>query len=142
MNAYDWYGKFDLSWTGNSNINSYRRLNCWLDSLNVGVSTIGGLLAISHTYTMDTPQQLYGSVCVNNGGQLIIQDNVEIMGNNQVIVETGGILVIDGGKLSNADVVMKTGSSLRIINNGIIETQNGFNVPLGTTVEIENGQIE
>ena len=44
--------------------------------------------------------------------------------------------------MSIADVVMKTGSSLRIINNGIIETQNGFNVPLGTTVEIENGQIE
>lgn len=108
----------------------------------MGMSRIGGLLAVSHAYTMDTPQQLYGNICINNGGQLFIQDNVEIMGNNQVIVETGGTLVIDGGKLTNANIVMKTGSLLRIINNGIIETQNGFNAPLGTTVEIENGQIE
>ena len=48
--------------------------------------------------------------------------NIEMMGNSKVIVESGGSLIISGGTLSNVDLVLKPGSSLQILNGGILET--------------------
>lgn len=31
LNGNSWYGKFDVSWTGNGNDTIQRRLNYWLD---------------------------------------------------------------------------------------------------------------
>ena len=135
------YGKFNVSWTGHYNNSILRRLNCWLDSLNTGVQTMEALRVIPTTIIMNTDQQLYSNIRITNSGQLTIQSEVELMGNSQVIVETGGVLVIDGGTLSNVDLVLKTGSSLQIINDGIIETRNGFEAPAGAIVDIEHGQI-
>lgn len=59
----------------------------------------------------------------------------------RLIVEDDGVLVIDGGTLSNADIEMKPGATLQLINNGIIETRNGFEVPRGAIVDIIYGQI-
>ena len=56
-------------------------------------------------------------------------------------MDGNGKLVIDGGKLSNAELVLKPGASLQIVNGGIIETRSGFVAPLGVSVEIDNGQI-
>lgn len=50
-------------------------------------------------------------------------------------------LIIDGGKLTNAKLDLKPGGTLRILNNGIIETRNGFDAPIGATVEISHGKI-
>lgn len=141
INAPDWYGKFDVSWTGNGNTSIYRRLNCWLDSQNIGLQSVEGLWGISHDYTIGTNQQLYGDICINSGGRLVIQSNVEMMGNGRVIVKTGGTLLINGGKLSNVNLEMETGSFLYIISDGVIETQNGFIAPVGVSVTINNGQI-
>ena len=139
--APDWYGKFNLSWTGNDNSSVYRRLNCWLDSLNTGIQTIEGLLIIPTPRTMTDDEQLYSNIRILGTGQLTIQGEIEQMGNSQVIVEPGGKLIIDGGTLSKVDLVLKPGSSLRIINGGIIETRNGFKAPVGALVNIENGKI-
>lgn len=63
------------------------------------------------------------------------------MGNSRVIVESGGTLIISGGTLSNVDLVLKPGATLRIINGGIIETRSGFETPVGVVVYIDDGQI-
>ena len=60
---------------------------------------------------------------------------------SNVSVEAGGKLIMDGGKLTNAKLDFKPGSTLRIINNGIIETRNGFKAPVGAKVEISHGKI-
>lgn len=137
----DWYGKINVSWTGNNNSSIYRRLNCWLDSLNTGVQTMEGLLIIPTTKTMNTNQELYSNIRISSTGQLTIQGNIEMMGNSRVIVESGGKLIIDGGTLSNVDLLLRTGASLQIINGGIIKTRNGFEAPVGTLVNIEHGKI-
>lgn len=139
--APDWYGKFSTSWTGNNNNSIYRRLNCWLDSLNTGVSVMEGLLVIPSDSTMNTNQQLYSNIRVTGTGQLTIQGEIELMETSRVIVESGGTLIIDGGTLSNADIILKVGSALRIKNGGVIEIRNGFEAPVGATVYIEDGQI-
>lgn len=139
--GYSWYGKFNYSWTGYNTNSDYRRLNCWLDSLNTGVQTMEGLLVISTDSTMTTNHDLYGNVRISESGRLTIQSNVSLQGNSCVIVESGGKLVIDGGTLSNVNLILKIGSSLRIINNGTLDTKNGFDAPKGATVDIQYGQI-
>lgn len=135
------YGKFDVSWTGNNNDSIQRRMNCWLDSLNTGVQTMEALHIIPTTITMNTDQQLYSNLRITSTGQLTIQNDVELMGNSKVIVESGGKLIINGGTLSNVDLVLKPGATLRIINNGTLETRNGFEAPVGAIVDIQYGQI-
>lgn len=141
LNGHSIYGKFNLSWTGNNNTNIYRRLNCWLDSLNTGVQTMEGLHIISSDSIMNTNHELYSNILIMSTGQLTIQSDIEMMGNSKVIVESGGSLIISGGVLSNADLVLKPNATLRILNNGIIETRNGFEAPVGAIVEIRHGQI-
>jgi hypothetical protein len=41
----------------------------------------------------------------------------------------------------HAELELKTGATLQIINGGIIETRNGFFAPIGVIVDIVNGQI-
>ena len=137
----DWFGKISYSWTNNNNSNVHRRLNCWLDSLNTGEQTIEGLLIISADSTMSADLQLYSNIRILSSGQLSIQSDIELIGNSRVIVEPGGALIIDGGTLSNVELVLKPGASLHIINNGILETRNGFTAPVGAVVLIEHGQI-
>ncbi len=135
----DWYGKFDVSWSGNNSI--YRRLNCWLDSLNTGRQTMEGLLIISTTKTITMDQQLYSNIRITNSGQLTVQSDVEMIGNCCIIVEAGGKLIVDGGTISNVDILLKSGASLQIINDGVIETRNGFEASLGAIVDITKGSI-
>ena len=90
---------------------------------------------------MTTNHDLYGNVRISESGRLTIQSNVSLQGNSCVIVESGGKLVIDGGTLSNVNLILKIGSSLRIINNGTLDTKNGFDAPKGATVDIQYGQI-
>ena len=99
-----------------------------------------GLLIIPTACTI-TNQQLYSNIRITSTGQLTVQSNIELMGNSRVIVEAGGKLVINGGTLSNADLILKSGASLRIINGGTIETRNGFEAPVAPLVDIEYGQI-
>lgn len=70
-----------------------------------------------------------------------VQGDIEMGGNGTLTVESGGTLIIDGAKLSNAKLDLKPGATLRIINNGTIETRNGFTAPVGATVEISHGKI-
>lgn len=139
INNPDWYGKFSTSWSGDSY--SYRRLSYWLDPLNSGVQTMEGLLIVPSTKTLNTNQQLYSNIRITSTGQLTIQSDIELMGNSRLIVESGGKLIINGGTLSNVDIVLKPGASLQIVNGGIIETRNGFEAPIGATVDVLNGQI-
>lgn len=137
----DWYGKFNVSWTGNGNDTIQRRLNHWLDSLNIGTQIMEGLLIIPSAKVMTADQELYSNILITSSGQLTVQSELELMGNSLVIVESGGQLVVDGGTLSNVDIDLKAGATLRIINGGIIETKNDFVAPVGAVVDITHGEI-
>lgn len=141
LNNPDWFGKFSVSWTGEGNTSIYRRLDCWLDSLDTGQTALDGLLVINSSIVMDTDEQLYSNIHITDMGYLTIQGVLDIRGNGLVIVDSGCSLIIDGGSLTNAEIVLKPGSNLRIINGGTIVTRNGFDAPVGTIVSIEQGQI-
>ena len=140
--ATSFYGKLSTSWIDQTNSNSiYRRLNCWLDSLNTGQTTMEGLLIIPTTQTMNSSQQLRSNIRITSNGQLTIQSNVSFNGNCRIIVESGGQLIVNAGTLSNVDVLLKPGSYLQILNGGIIYTHSGFKAQEGAIVDIQYGQI-
>ena len=141
INEPDWYGKFDVSWTGNNNNSSYRMLSCWLDSLNIDVQTMEGLLVIPSTRVMNAHQRLYSNIRITSNGRLTILCDIMMMGNSRVVIERGGELIVDGGALTNAQIVLKPGAALRILNDGIVETKNGFNAPVGSIIDIKSGKI-
>jgi hypothetical protein len=141
LGGEDYFRRFDVSWNGYSNDSIQRRLSCWLDSLNIGLQAIEGLIIIPSTQTITTDQQIYSNIRIKGSGRLSIQSDLEFMGNSRVIVEPGGILIIDGGTLSNVDLELKPGASLQIINNGIMETRDGFDAPAGAIVHVAYGQI-
>lgn len=139
-----YYGRFSVSWIGNgiSTDSIHRRLDCWLDSLNTGANIMEGLLIVRSANTISTDQQLYGNIRITSTGQLSVQSNFELMGNSRLIVENGGILIVNAGTLSNVDLDIKPGATIQIINGGIIETRYGFEAPIGANVEIIDGQIQ
>ena len=140
--GHDLFGKISRSWVGD-NLDNYKgRLDYWLDTMFVStIDTLESLLVIPTTKIMDKNGQLWGIIRVKNSGQLTIQGNLEHRGNGILTVESGGKLIIDGGKLINANLDLKPGATLRIINNGTIETRNGFTAPVGAKVEISHGKI-
>lgn len=135
----DWYGKFSVSWTGNNNASMQRRLNCWLDSLNIGGQTWEGL------YILSTDSIIYTTITdnllISNTGQLTITSDVSMEYNTHLVVESGGKLIIDGGRLSNVDLILRPGAILQIKNEGILETRKGFKAPKGAIVDIKSGEI-
>ena len=86
---------------------------------------------------MSADQELYSNIRITSSGQLTVQSDVELMGNSRVIVESGGLLVIDGGTMSNANIDLKPGATLRIIK----EAMNDFFAPAGAVVDVTHGEI-
>ena len=118
------------------------RLDCWLDTMGSTVQMLESLFVIPTTKIMDKDgQQLWGLIRVKSTGQLIIKKDIELGGDGVLTVESGGKLIIDGGRLSNAKLDLEPGATLRILNNGVIETRNGFTAPVGAKVEISHGKI-
>lgn len=134
----DRYGKFYCSWD-----NSYERhsLKNWLDSLNTGTERIEGTLYISKPCTLTKNEYIYGNIHITGTGQLNVQGNIELGGNGNLTIEAGGKLIINGRKLTNANINLKPGATLRIINNGTIESRKGFKAPIGAIVDIKYGRI-
>ena len=135
----DWFGKFSVSWTGNNNDSIQRRLNCWLDPLNLGGQTWEGMYILSTDST--TYWTITENLLISNTGKLTITSDVSMEYNVHLVVEAGGKLVIDGGRLSNVDLILRPGAILQIKNEGILETRNGFKAPKGAIVDIKSGEV-
>lgn len=78
-----------------------------------------------------------------NGGVLTVTGTTTLTGEAKIRVCEGGILIVDGGTIQNADIVMVPGSQLIVRNNGKIYMASGkeFEVPKGAYVNIESGEI-
>ena len=139
--GYNRYGRLDLSWTGNGNNSIYRGLSHWLDSLDSGQQSFQGLFVVSDSIIIETDLNLKCNIKVVAEGCLVIQGSVEMSNKTKVFVESGGVLLIDGGLLSNVTLELKSGSTLKIINGGVLDTLTEFVAPIGAQVLIKYGQI-
>lgn len=81
----------------------------------------------------------------NQNGTLTLAASTITMKRNAIIrVQSGGKLIIDGGQLNEANVLVEDGGSFTINNGGVVRIQdNGvFQTQLGAVVLINNGKIE
>ena len=98
-------------------------------------------IVISTAVVWNSNQQIYDDIIIANGGQLTIQGNTQMAGSSNLTVNSGGKLIVNGGNLSNVNLILNTGSSLEMINGGILESRSGFSAPLGVSVVITDGRI-
>lgn len=94
----------------------------------------------SYNTIYSTSSYRYGIV---NGGTFAIHGELELTGNAQIRVCEGGTLLVEGGILDNADIIMVPGSHLIIREEGVINMASGKKliIPKGATVNIESGEI-
>jgi aspartate 1-decarboxylase len=61
----------------------------------------------------------------------------------KLTIHYNGTIVVDGGTLQNADLVLNSGCQVIIMNNGRINMASGktFNAPVGAIVDISHGTI-
>ncbi len=78
-----------------------------------------------------------------NGGVLTISATVTMSEDSQIRVCEGGTLIVDGGTIQQAKLVLIPGSTVIIRNGGSINSAPGwpFMAPIGTFVNIESGEI-
>lgn len=119
-------------------------------NINYGsLDSYGNLDVLPAGITIKTPIT-YSSNCsisdrlgIVNGGTLTITGTITLTGNAKIRVCEGGVLIIDGGILQNADITMVPGSTIIIKNNGKINMAIGkdFIAPKGVVVNLKNGEI-
>ena len=144
IHAADWYGKISCSWIGTNDDLHRRELGHWLDPHEEetdGIERVEGTLYVSKNCVLSNNEYIYGNIHIIGTGQLTISSNIETSGICPLTVDAGGKLIINGGKLSNANLDIKPGATLKIMNGGIIETRHGFKAPIGVKVEIIHGMI-
>jgi len=61
----------------------------------------------------------------------------------KLTIHYNGTIVVDGGTLQNADLVLNSGCQVIVMNNGRINMASGktFNAPVGAIVDISHGTI-
>ena len=109
----------------------------------------GHLEQLTCGYTINTPtahtgnQTLTCRIGIVNGGVLTITGTATMSGNAKIRVCEGGTLIVDGGIIQNADLVLVPGCTVVLRNGGIINMAAGktFEAPVGVAVNIESGEI-
>lgn len=101
-------------------------------------------ITINSPITYSTNNTISCRIGIVDAGSLTISSTTTLTGNARIRVCEGGVLVVDGGTIQNADIVMVPGSKLIIRNNGRIHIATGkeLNAPKGATVIIESGVIK
>lgn len=100
-------------------------------------STINNITSYTGNQTLSC---LLGIV---NGGVLTISGITTMNGNGKIRVCKGGTLIIDGGTIQNADLILVPGGTVILRNGGIINMVSGktFKTPVGAFLKIESGEI-
>lgn len=104
-----------------------------------GIST----LHITGITSFNSRQSIYSHINIASNASLTVQDILNLFGRVTITIESGGELVIDGGVITNANVIILAGGKLTIKNNGkmVMRTKTDFHAPVGAFVVIEHGEI-
>lgn len=112
----------------------------------------GNLTAIDYSsQTMITGNTVYNTnmtlshdIIVMPNAVLTITGNVTFSDNVKIIVQPIGTLVINGGVLNNADLLLNSGSHIVVNNSGIVNMRFGrdFYATTGVSVDVTNGTIQ
>lgn len=119
-------------------IDSYGNLQRIIPSnLNINNYTVSTQYFPYNDYRGFIPYNL----TIKSGGNFIVKENFKFYKDATVTIEAGGKMTIDGCTLEQADITVKPGGELTLINNGHIILKKGddMNAEKGSIVNINNG---
>jgi len=99
---------------------------------------------ITTNTTWNTSNSLCGDLIVKSGAILTITIQLIMPVNSTITIQEGAKLVINGGKITCANIIVKNTSNLTINNNGILEfyKNDQLSVELGGTLDYNYGEIK
>lgn len=101
------------------------------------------VMTINTTTSYSGNQSLTCWLGILDGGVLTISGTTTLSGNAKIKVCEGGTLIVDGGTVQDANLVLAPGSTTILRNGGVINMAAGntFKAPIGAIVNIESGEI-
>ena len=108
------------------------------------LSNLSSQTVISGNTTYSTNMTMSNNTVVIADAKLTITGTVNMASGVKLTVHYNGTIVVDGGILQNADLALNSGCHVIVKNGGNIIMRSGkqFEAPLGTTVDILNGEIQ
>lgn len=99
--------------------------------------TISGNTYYSSRYSV------YSNINITSGGTLTVSNILNLFGRVTITIQSGGHLIIDGGVITNANIIFASGGKLTIKNGGklVMRTSTNFYAPIGALLDITNGEI-
>lgn len=67
---------------------------------------------------------IHSHLMIQNGGQLTVLSDISMHKDANIVVASGGTLIVDGGKINRANVVVKSGGCWVIRNGGILQKES------------------
>ena len=108
------------------------------------LSNLSSQSIISGNTTYNTNMTMSNNTVVIADAKLTITGVVNMASGVKLTVHYNGTIVVDGGTLQNADLLLHSGCHVIVKNGGSIIMQSGkqFDAPLGATVDVLNGNIQ
>ena len=101
------------------------------------------------TYTVtgneliNSRQTMFTHIHIPTNSSLTVNNILNLLGDIEITIDNGGLLLIDGGVITNAKISFSNGGKVEIKNGGKLVMRTGVNfvAPTGVMVDIKNGNI-
>lgn len=105
---------------------------------------VSDTIYIDTNTSYSTQNFIHQHILIRNNSVLTVSNQLNCYNGVSITVENGSSLIVNGSVISNVILKFQPGSSFSLTNNGrIIHNQSvSFQIPVGVTMQMNNGQIE
>ena len=100
---------------------------------------INDTMYITKSVSWDNENYMWRHIVVKDKGILNITSKIKFYKGVNIIIESGGIVNVDGGKLENVNVEVLSGGKFYITNKGTVNKYKTFNTAVGAKLYMDNG---
>ncbi|MCK5822887.1 MAG: hypothetical protein KAG95_02725, partial [Bacteroidales bacterium] len=114
-----------------------------IDNISLN-SSLSSPLIVSNNQTWSSYTSLCQNLTVQSGAILTITGAVIMPKQAIITVKTGSKLIVTGGKITNANIIVESGGELKLENNGICVLNDNDNLTIDNGAEFNfvSGEIK
>ena len=115
-----------------------------IDNISLNSSLSSSPLIVSNNQTWSSYTSLCQNLTVQSGATLTITGAVIMPKQAVITVKTGSKLIVTGGKITNANIIVESGGELKLGNNGICVLNDNDNLTIDNGAEFNfvSGEIK
>ncbi|MBE9466969.1 MAG: hypothetical protein IMY72_01455 [Bacteroidetes bacterium] len=113
-----------------------------IDNISLNSSLSSSPLIVSNNQTWSSYTSLCQNLTAQSGAILTITGAVIMPKQAVITVKTGSKLIVTGGKITNANIVVESGGELKLENNGICILNDNDNLTIDNGAEFDFGSGE